>query len=793
MGQLAEFFGEIQSITEFEHGLEFCSGPFHGSIQFFQSKVVRVRFCRGLLTKNHSYAVVAQPETSKVERMELPGRVLLQSSDLKVSLDPKSGMISFLTSQDRAICNDAMPVSWIGTEVTAYKELQAGEAFLGLGEKTGPVNRRGHAFVNWNTDKFAYQIDQDPLYLSTPFYLGVHNGLLYGIFLDNTHKSTFNFGASSERFSWFSADMGELDYYFIHGESIASILESYTWLTGRMKLPPRWALGFQQCRYSYYPDHEVLLLAETFRKKQIPCDVIYLDIHYMDAYKAFTFDLSRFPAPKEMIAKLKDQGFKTAVILDPGIKDETGYLPHETGKAEDVFVKHPDGLPYVGEVWPGRCHFPDFTAPHTREWWGDLTQYYTDLGVMGYWNDMNEPAAWGQCLPNHLVFQFDGNPTTHREARNVYGMQMARSTFEGVCRHLESKRPFVLTRAGFSGIQRFAAVWTGDNVSSDEHMMLGVRLVNSLALTGISFSGNDVGGFVGEASPALYARWVSVAAFQPFFRAHSMANSRDAEPWSFGEEVEQIARNYIGLRYQLMPLIYSLFRKSSQSGLPVVAPLAYFWPHHPESYHHDYHHQFLLGEHLMICPVESGKEHANVWLPEGDWFDFWTGKKLTGGQNHVCQCPIWKLPVFVKAGALIPCQPVQQNLDSPMTSLNLHFYDGTKGTTMFYEDDGKTFAFEGGQFSEREFTWDGRKLHLSASSGTYPTSIQNLRLYFHGRSPLQISINGSHLPTQTETHRFLQPIRGIDTFFTEKGSDLQEDNLAWVEIPYTNQEMSITW
>jgi alpha-glucosidase len=325
--------------------------------------------------------------------------------------------------------------------------------------------------------------------------------MVYGIFFDNTSRSKFDFGASSDNTSSsFSAVDGEMNYYFIGGSTVAGILASYAGLTGRMNLPPLWSLGYQQCRWSYYPDTEVLNLARTFRERRVPADVIYLDIHYMDAYKIFTWHPERFSRPKAMLDTLRSMGFHVVTIVDPGIKIDTGYVAHDEGVKNDYFIKYPDGRKYIGSVWPGRCYFPDFTSEPVRKWWGASFARLIEPGVEGFWNDMNEPAVWGQNIPDLVQVNYDGEQATMRQAHNIYGMEMARSTYEGSKALLGGKRPFVLTRAGYSGVQRYSAIWTGDNVPTDEHMMLGVRLVNSMGLAGMPFSGPDVGGFSGDAT-----------------------------------------------------------------------------------------------------------------------------------------------------------------------------------------------------------------------------------------------------------------------------------------------------
>ncbi|MBL4651551.1 MAG: glycoside hydrolase family 31 protein, partial [Flavobacteriales bacterium] len=785
--------GGVEKSKQSENSLELSCINGGGNLTAFNDNIVRVRLVtEGISNNENPYSVVQKPEGKFV--IEKKGsEITLSTKALDLVFCQNTSKLTFRSKSGSIINEDSIPVSWIGTEGTVYKKLQEGERFVGLGEKVGPLDRRGTSYTNWNTDKFAYDVEQDPLYLSTPFYIGIHNNLCYGIFLDNTHKTTFNFGASTDRFSWFSAEDGALDYYFIYGNTIAEIIEQYTWLTGRMQMPPKWSLGFQQCRYSYYPDTEVKQLAQTFRDKQIPCDVIYLDIHYMQDYKAFTFDSKRFPTPIDLTKELSDKGFKTVVIVDPGIKIEQGYDQFDTGKEQDVFVKYPDGEYYKGEVWPGESYFPDFTASKTRKWWGEQLKFYTEVGIKGIWNDMNEPAAWGQCLPNNIEFEFESQRTTHREARNVYGMQMARATQEGVKNQLENERPFVLTRAGFSGIQRYSAVWTGDNVSSDEHMMLGVRLLNSMGLTGISFAGNDIGGFAGEATPDLYARWISIGAFQPFFRAHSVVNSRDAEPWCFGEEVEQIARNYTNLRYRLMPYLYSAFYQSTKTGIPVVRSLAIQFPHEEKVFDWNYQHQFMCGDSLLVVPVESTKEFTKVWLPEGNWYDLWTDQFYTGKQEIILECPKWRLPVFVKAGAVIPMQSQVQHLsENHDGNLKLHVYLGDISNSHLYEDDGISYDYQNDECRITSCNLAENQLKI-VTEGKYKSDFNTIKLFLHGYQSGEVKVNGIAQVTDEECYRFVQPITGIDTFFHDKGEEMKIEHLSFVEFDNSNEEITIEW
>src|SRR6056297_858309 len=603
-------------------------------VVFYSEAVCRVMIKRpGDAPKDFSYAVAADPHPVKYSIREAEGRIRIQTRCVVAKIEKFPVRLAFLTTAGDLINADdsAFGTSWIGEEITTYKKLEPGERFLGLGEKTGHLDRAGASYTNWNTDYFAYPADADPLYTTLPFYIGGHHGLAYGIFLDSTYRSTFNFGAANDRFSFFSIPAGPMDYYFIHDETVAGILRAFTGLVGRMPLPPLWSLGYQQCRFSYYPDREVMAVARGFRDRDIPADAIYLDIHYMAGFRVFTWDHERFPAPVDLAADLKKMGFHVVAILDPGIKIEDGFTPYEDGKDQDVFVKYPDGEPYAGEVWPGWCHFPDFTRPETRKWWAGWLRDLVDKGIKGFWTDMNEPSTWGQCPPSLIAFDWEKAGACHKNARNVYGLQMARSTWEGAAQWMENQRPFVLSRSGYTGIQRYAAVWTGDNTADDEHMLEDVQMIVSLGLSGVPFCGGDIGGFAGEAAPDLFARWISLGAFFPFARGHTMFNSRDAEPWCFGEAVEEIARNYLKLRYKLLPYIYSLFYECSQTGLPVARSLAIDYPRDDNIYAPFWQYQFLFGPALLVCPQRSDRCFSKVYLPEGRWYDFYTDRPYEGG------------------------------------------------------------------------------------------------------------------------------------------------------------------
>jgi alpha-glucosidase len=761
----------------------------------YTPSILRITLTQSDDFDDFSYSVVSTPLPGKMVAQDFGENLLIKTSALHLVIEKKPVRFIFQTPDGRIINEeDPLATSWIGEQVSTYKKLQEGERFIGLGEKTGHLDRRGSALQNWNTDAYAFNAGTDPLYSSIPFYMGLHHELCYGIFLDNTHKSFFNFGASNNRFSSFSVDAGDLNYYFIFGHSVRDVIQHYTELTGRMELPPAWSIGYQQCRYSYYPDKEVLNVARTFREKEIPGDAIVLDIHYMDHYKIFTWDSKKFSDPAGMIDTLKKAGFHVVIMCDPGIKVEKGYETYDDGLSNDVFLKYPDGENYTGQVWPGWCHFPDFTNPKTRSWWAGKFADYVNLGVEGFWNDMNEIATWGNALPENIEFDYDGHKATMRKGRNVFGFQMARSTYEGTKKLMKGKRPFNLTRSGFAGVQRYSALWTGDNVAYDEHMMLGIRMVNCLGLSGVAFAGYDAGGFVGDANKNLFARWMSIAALSPFFRSHAMINSRDSEPWSYGEEVESICRNIIRFRYQLMPYIYSVFHEAVETGLPIQRSLTIDYAHQHQVYNRAYEHQYLFGPSVLVAPVESHKEITKVFLPVGEWYYLYTGKVYAGDQEIFIECPIHKLPVFIKAGTVLPMQRPVMNTSETIDELILHVYSGSQPSEFnFFTDDGETFAYQQGESARRkiEYLPNENKLILHPTKGTFKVSYTMLKLIFHGLQPDAISHHGERRELHPYAHTFFSPLEKYDPI--NQPDSMGEEWVKTCTLNYSAEKMEVNW
>lgn len=769
-------------------------------LQVYRKDIVRIRVvARDESFEDFSYAVVRTPEETEYKWTETAKGWLLSTDSIELSVQSNPLRFQLNDKAGRTLLADdaAFGISRIGSEWYNYKELRDDETFIGLGEKTGHLNRRGKWYQHWNTDAFAYGEEDDPLYMSTPFYMGITQGAVYGVFVDSTYRSIFNFGASNHRFSYFQVPDGGLDQYLFASGGVSEIVQAYSWLTGTAPLPPKWSLGYQQCRYSYYPDKEVLNVARTFREKHIPCDVIYLDIHYMDQYKLFTWNNKEFPDPEAFVRALLDMNFQVVVIIDPGVKVEVGYHAYESGKKKDLFVKYPDGTYYSGDVWPGTCHFPDFTLEETRQWWGEQFASLVKMGIKGYWNDMNEPVTWGKKLPDLIEFDYDGHGATHRKAHNVYGMQMARATAEGIKKLMPDTRAFVLSRAGYSGSQRYAASWTGDNSASDDHMLLGVRLMLNMGLAGLSFTGVDIGGFVGEANPQLFTRWMQIGAFSPLFRGHTMINSRDSEPWSYGEEAEEISRNFIRLRYRLMPYLYTAFHESSQNGLPVVRSLAFNFWHDSHVFDRRWGHEYLFGPAMLVAAVNSWMPIQKVYLPEGRWFNLYNGHQYAGAQIHTIDTPREILPVFVRESAVIPMQlPGEFVGGEKSDTLELHLFAGyTTYQGYLYNDDGNTYAFENGGYEKRSFKHDGalKVLQLDESAGDWQSPVQAIRLYFHGIETAEVIVNGVSQAVGREKVRFIEPISNFDPFFVGGEHPWEHLHVAVVTIPYSSAAIEISY
>lgn len=596
-----------------------------------------------------------------------------------------------------------------GQEPMAFeviKRLTGTEHFYGLGDKTGFLDKRHYEYEMWNTDDPSPQVDCfRALYKSIPFFITLTDSHVYGIFLDNPYKSVFNMGQESEEYYFFGAAGGNLDYYYLSGTSMAQVLRGYTYLTGVCPLPQKWTLGYHQSRWGYATQEDMEEIARGMRENDIPCDGLHFDIDYMQDYKVFTWNEDRYHGDSGAYLKsLARRGFKAVAISDPGVKKEKGYSVYEEGAANGYFAKTPQGRIYLNAVWPGEAAFPDFGSERVRRWWGDKHKFLLDKGVRGIWNDMNEPASFKGPLPADVVFTDEDRPAAHRRMHNLYGHLMAKGTYQGLKR-LDGRRPFVITRACYAGSQKYAACWTGDNHSIWAHLQMAIPQLVNLGLSGMPFAGTDVGGFGSDATEELLLRWVQVGCFSPLFRNHSALGTRRQEPWQFGARAVEIYRRYVKLRYHWLPYLYDLFWQQERTGAPIMRPLVYHYERDETA--KTCNDEFLFGERILAAPVvEQGKTRRLVYLPEGEWYDYWNGEKTAGPCFVIREAPLEICPIYVKAGSVIPTMEDMAYVgEKEQETLTLEVFPG-EGEWEHYLDNGADFAYREGCYHLYRFTVD---------------------------------------------------------------------------------------
>lgn len=653
--------------------------------------------------------------------------------------------------------------------------LAEGESIFGLGESSGPFNKRGLIREFWNADVLGHASCIHPglknLYVSIPFALSLREGRAGGLFWHNPGRQIWDIGCTEPEEFRLRAATGTLDVYLFLGPTPADVVARFTELTGRIPLPPRWALGYHQSRYGYANREELEQIAREFRRRKIPCDALHLDIHHMDGHRVFTFGRS-FPRPREMLARLARHGFKAVAIVDPGVKADPQFGVLKRGRARRAFVKTRGGRrDFVGKVWPGKSLFPDFLNPSVRHWWAQEQAAFQKLGLAGIWNDMNEPALFdtpGKTLPEaceHLNPDFQAvaepnqpsqvrsNRTSHAALHNLYGSAMAEASHHGALLAAPDRRPFVLTRSAYAGIQRHAAVWTGDNSSTWEHLAESIPMLLNLSLSGVAFCGADVGGFLGDCTGELLTRWTQLAAFTPFFRNHANIDSRRQEPWAFGPRTEALCRDAITLRYQMLPYLECLFAEARRTGAPIMRPLLWHHPNDPAAVACD--DQFLLGESLLVAPIlRPGATARSVYLPRGLWFDFWSGGLYEGGQHIIAEAVAEHIPVFVRGGAAIPTGTPRQSLSGERdTTVNLHVWPHGRSQLVWHEDDGESLGYQRGQFSTRQVECVDRgtvrELVLGQAEGSFPSQTLAWRVILRCvRRNYRVWVNGERVPAE---------------------------------------------
>jgi alpha-glucosidase len=757
-----------------------CGGP-QVSLTVLSPHILRVRLApHGTFAARRSWAVpvpdedfpetpfeVQETETSLIVQTAPSGpqgkagvTVHIQRDPCRLAFADPSGQVFCADTNEAGMqwqdqdMDDQAGADAPDWRVACDKRIEPGEHFFGAGQRTGLLDKRGKRLVNWTTDAGTGQgPGTDPLYLAIPVVLALRPGLAYGVFFNNTWASAFDLGRGHPEVWRMEAEGGELDYYVCYGPTPLEVSEGLGRVLGTMPLPPRWSLGYHQSRWSYAPEAHVRSVAAGFRSRDIPCDVLHLDIGYMDGYRVFTWDPLAFPDPPTLLADLRQEGFRTVTIIDPGVKADPNYHVYREGLEQDFFIRRSSGGVFHGYVWPDDSVFSDYTRPEVREWWGDLQRTLVEQGSCGIWNDMNEPPVFYQPFSQNVrkrtwgTIDLDarqgpaGEETTHAEVHNLFGQGMVRASYEGLRRHLGDERPFVLTRSGFAGVQHWSACWMGDNNSWWEHLEMSMPQLMNMGLSGVPFVGVDIGGFAGNADGELFARWMQLGALYPFCRGHTTHFSADHEPWAFGPQVEAICRTYLQLRYRLLPYLSTLFWEASTRGTPVLRPLLYEFPSDPATY--QLHDQVMLGPFVLAAPVyQPGRDYRAVYLPAGDWYDWWTNEVLSGPVHVLAHAPLERMPLYVRAGAILPMGPdLRFTAEKPLDPLTLHLYPG-EGTFTLYEDDGHTFAYERGEHCTTRYrlyrdlgadqTTSVLKFDIGERVGNYHPPDRRLILAVHG-------------------------------------------------------------
>ncbi|MEV1290284.1 TIM-barrel domain-containing protein [Micromonospora sp. NPDC049679] len=668
------------------------------------------------------------------------GAVEISSDLLTVRAEPAGARVSVVERPSGRVLMQDGPEggpSWKHDGTAMWtRRMPRGEHYFGFGNRTGLLDKRGRMFEFWCTDRFEEQgPGTNELYQAIPFYLSMDpGGRCYGLFLNNTFRSVFDLTDELHERQVIHVCGGELDQYVIAGPTPAEVVERYTLLTGRMVLPPRWALGHHHSRWGYSTAEQIREVAQRLRADGIPTDVIYIDVEHQEGYRVFTWDRERFPDPAGLVRELSQLGFRTAKVLNVGVKyqPEGGYPVFTEGAELGYFLTEGDGL-MLRHVWPGLCAFPDFAREEVRQWWGRWYEESLATGVRVLVNDMNEPSMRDRLPEDPQARRMDppldtphGPPeerTTHAEVHNVYGYLENAGIGTALRRVLADERHLLLSRAGFAGMQRHSATWAGDNASYWEHLEMSLPQLQNLGLSGVPFAGADIGGFFADCGPELLARWYQLGAFYPLARNNCSKPCAPQEPWVWGPEIEGVCRRALELRYRLLPYLYTVFAEAARTGAPVLRPLLYHYADDPAARVRD--DQGLLGRDLLLAPVlRPGRTWREVYLPAGRWYDLHSGAVQRGPGRLIADAPLdGDAPVYVRGGTVLPLGPVMQWTEQgPLDPLSIEVYPDDDGAAegVLYEDDGVTRAHERGQWSMTRYTYRDGTLTARHDGGFSP-------------------------------------------------------------------------
>lgn len=721
-------------------------------ISVVQDDVVRINIMQGDESPIHpSYVKKNKPLPVNFIEEESYLMLKYRTTEVKISLISFSVIISKGLGTKWYFYGEDLFKNKLGNDIAFSYKKDENPVIYGLGEKAGYLDKNGEKFEMYNTDVYRpHNQDTNALYQSHPFYISKSGAKVYGLFMDNPSRTYLDF-THPEKIKLRSTD-GPMDLYLYIYDTIKEVVKCHTNMTGKTYLPPKWALGHHQSRWGYTSEGDMIYIASEYRKRDIPLDVLHFDIPYMDGYRVFTFDEDKFESPKEVVSQLKDLNVHTVPIVDPGVKQDGQYDVFIEGVCKNYFCQYESGEMYIGNVWPGNSVFPDFAQTAVRDWWGEKHKFYTDLGIEGIWNDMNEPAIIGKehtTMDDDVLFNFDGKKIKHKAVHNLYGLMMGESTKEAMDR-LTGKRTFLLTRAGYPGIQKYAAVWTGDNRSFWEHLQMFIPMCMNLGLSGVSFCGPDIGGFSNSCNGELLTRWYQAAIFAPFYRNHN-SDKVDQEPWVFGDKYEHIIRDTIIKRYVYMPYLYQQFVTSHKTGMPIMRPLVLENELDENTY--NLYDAYLVGSQMMVAPIlQPSKNHRVVYFPEGLWWTIEGDKTYKGKSHELIQAPLNHVPIFIKDGSIIPKSEPKMSTKEVDDVLILDVYasSAVSGIVYYhYEDDGATYDYQSGDYLELKITYirteDAHKIVINNDKGNYKPSWDQVIVHVISNEELPVFVENGFL------------------------------------------------
>lgn len=629
-----------------------------------------------------SYALAGsgpEPDPRAVLEPDKDGgwRVVAERATVVVS---RHGAVEVCTPGGVMLRRDLPPRWWepVGGGAARWRqrsEVAADARFFGLGGRAGGPRLRDGRYRLWNTDPGrAFGPGDDPLYLTMPVQLVVADAGTHLVFHDTTWDGTVvlregeeGAGSGHDRagFCEVRMDGGPLRCWVMVGTP-ARVLHTWASLTGAPALPPAWALGHHHARWGFGSEQEVRRIVAGYQERGLPLDAVHLDIDHYDDHQVFTVDQERFPKLPVLAEELRRDGIRLVSIVDPAVRAEPGSAVYESGAAVDAFVRDAQGRTVRGVAWAGESVFPDFTDARARAWWGGLYEERLEQGFAGFWHDMNEPtsfSAFGEpTLPRSARHALEGRGGDHREGHNVYALCMAQAAYEGLRELAPEERPFLFSRSGWAGLQRYGGTWSGDVATGWPGLRASLSLVLGLGLCGVPYSGPDVGGFDGSPSPELYLRWFQLGAYLPLFRTHASLRAGRREPWEFGAEVLEHARVALLERRRLLPYFLTLAHLARRTGAPYVRPL--WWGAPEDRALRACEDTFLLGDGLLVAPVlDPGVRRRAVRLPRGRWYDTVTEEVYEGPGQVLVDAPLSRIPVLARAGAVLPVRGADGGLE----------------------------------------------------------------------------------------------------------------------------------